>query len=139
MTNAIDAAEKAFLEGQLDLLRELLPPLLEQNNPAAIRLNSCFFEAGTPPEECDRLFVEGMFKAAELGDLKAKYQVGIFYDLGDCGVPQDKDRASMIFKDLAERGDPHCMWIYACELLWGRGAFEVDEAKIGRASCRERV
>lgn len=127
--SVIDAAEKALLEGQLDLLKELLPPLLEQNNPAAIRLSASFFDADTPPEECDRLFVEGMFKAAELGDLKSKYQVGIFYDLGDYGIPQDKVKASMIFKELAEYGDPHCMWIYACELLWGRGAFEVDESK----------
>lgn len=124
-----DVTEKAILEGRLDLLKELLPPLLEQNNPAAIRLSASFFDADTPPEECDRLFVEGMFKAAELGDLKSKYQVGIFYDLGEYGIPQDKVKASMIFKDLAGRGDPHCMWIHACELIWGRGAFEVNETK----------
>jgi len=125
----IDAAEKAFSDGDFDLLRKLLPPLIAQNNPAAIRLGVSVFEANTPPTECNRLFVEGMFKAAELGDLKSKYQVGVFYDLGDYGVPQDKTKAAVIFKEIAELGDSHCMWIHACDLLWGSGGFEVDEAK----------
>ena len=64
-----------------------------------------------------------MFKAAELGDLIAKYCVGVMYDIGEYGIPQDKVRASNIFKELAENGDPHCMWIHACELIWGIGSF----------------
>lgn len=65
-----------------------------------------------------------MFKAAELGYIKAKYQVGVFYDLGEYGISQDKKRASLIFKELAEKGSSHCMWIHACELIWGSEAFQ---------------
>ena len=72
----IDNAEKAFAEGDFDLLRDISPPLLEKNIAAAVRINASFFGPEVPEEECDRLYVEGMFKAAELGDLKAKYQVG---------------------------------------------------------------
>ena len=119
----IEMAEKAFDEGDLDLLREILPPLVKMNVPAAIRISSSFYEPGTSDEECDRIYVEGMFRAAEIGDKKAKYQVGVFYDLGEYGITQDKVKASNIFKELAEAGDPHCMWIYASELIWGNGSF----------------
>lgn len=119
----MEKAEKAFEDGDLELLRKILPPLVEKNIPAAIRINSSFFGPDVPEEECDRLYVEGMFKAAELGDLKAKYQVGVFYDLGEYNISQDKEKASYIFKELAEKGDPHCLWIYACELIWGNRTF----------------
>ncbi len=119
----IDRIEKAFEVGDTDRLRELLPPLLEKNVPQAIRINASFFPEGMPEEECDRIYVEGMFKAAELGDPKAKYRVGAILDIGDYGIEQDKEKASYIFKELAELGDPHCMWIYACELIWGQGTF----------------
>lgn len=122
----IDEAEKAFEDGDIDHLREILPLLLKKNIPAAIRINASFFDVGTPEDECERLFVEGMFAAAKLGDLKAKYQVGVFYDLGDYGIPQDKARASSIFRELAKGGDPHSMWIYACELIWGKGSFQIS-------------
>ena len=120
----IEKAERALEEGNIDLLKEILSPLVKKNVSAAIRINASFFDAETPEEECDRLYVEGMFKAAELGDQKAKYQVGVFYDLGEYGIFQDKLCASNIFKDLAEHGDAHCMWIYACELIWGKGSFQ---------------
>ena len=119
----IDNIEKLFSEGDLDELEKVLPPLVEKNIPAAIRINSSFFAEGTPEDEMDLIYVEGMFRAAELGDLKAKYQIGVFYDLGEYNIIQDKVKASCIFKELSEKGDPHCMWIYACELIWGRGSF----------------
>lgn len=119
----IEKAEKAFEDGDFDLLREILPPLVKVNVPAAIRISCSFFEPGIPDDECDRIYVDGMFRAADLGDKKAKYRVGVFYDLGEYGIAQDKVRASNIFKELAENGDPHCMWIYACELIWGNGSF----------------
>ena len=124
----IAAAEKALEEGRLDDLRRILPPLLKAEVPAAIRLDASFFDAGTPEEEIDRLHVEGMLRAAELGDPVARYRVGVFYDLGEYGVKVDKARASKIFRELALEGDAHCQWIYACELLWGTGSFEKDVA-----------
>lgn len=119
----IEYIEHLFNEGNLDELKKVLPLLLEKNVPAAIRIDCSFFEPDTPEDEMDRIYVEGMFRAAELGDLKAKYQVGVFYDLGEYNVTQDKQKASHIFKELAEKGDPHCMWIHACELIWGEGSF----------------
>ena len=125
----IDEVEKAFAEGDIDLLKEILPALLEKNVPEAIRINASFFDENTTEEECDRIYVEGMFKAAELGDLKATYRVGAMLDVGDFGVKQDKVRASYIFKELAELGDSHCMWIHACELIWGKGSFPKSTEK----------
>ena len=122
----IEHIENLFNEGNFDELRKVLPALVEENIPAAIRIRCCFFEPGTPEEEMDRIFVEGMFKAAELGDLKSRYQIGVFYDLGEYSIPQDKEKASHIFKELAEKGDPHCMWIHACELIWGNGSFQAS-------------
>lgn len=125
----IDRMERAFEEGDLDLVKELLPPLVALEVPAAIRVAASFYDPGTPHEECDCIYVEGMFRAAELGDPIAKYQVGVFYDLGEYGVPQDKVRASNLFKELAEDGDVHCMGIYACELIWGEGSFPKSTAE----------
>lgn len=129
MISDIQKLEEAFEEGDFDLLDELLPPLLAQNVPAAIRIQASYWRADVPEEECERLYKEGMFKAAALGDLQAKYQVGVFYDLGEYGVPQDKRKASEIFKELAELGNPHCAWIYACEQIWGSEAVPKDTAK----------
>lgn len=125
----IEKIEQAYVDGDFDLLKELLPPLVAMEVPAAIRIASSFFEPGTPDEECDRVYVAGMFRAAELGDPRAKYQVGVFYDLGEYGIPEDKVRASNIFKELAGNGDVHCMWIYACELIWGTGSFPKSTAE----------
>ena len=122
----IELIEHLFYEGDLDELKKALPPLLELNVPAAIRINSSFFEPNTPEDEMDRIYLEGIFKAAELGDLKAQYQVGVFYDLGEYNITQDKKKASHIFKELSEKGDPHCMWIHACELIWGKGSFPIS-------------
>ena len=121
----IEEAERAIEEGNIDDARKILAPLVDKNVAAAIRINSSFFESGMSEEEMDRIYVEGMFKAAELGDKKALYRVGVFYDLGECGVRVDKRRATEIFKELAEEGDAHCMWIYACERIWGRGSFPI--------------
>jgi len=121
----IDEAEKAFEDGNVDHLKMILVPLLEKNIPEAVRINACLFDESISQDEQNRIHVDGMFKAAKLGDKKAKYQVGIFYDLGEYGISQDRLLASQIFKELAESGDPHCMWIYACELIWGKGSFEI--------------
>lgn len=123
----IEELERAFEYGDFEVVKKLLPPLLEENIPSAVRINASFFDEGTSEVKCDQVFVEGMFKAAKLGDIKAKYQVGIFYDLGEYGVEQNKKKASIIFKELADAGDPHCMWIYACELIWGNGYFSKSE------------
>lgn len=56
------------------------------------------------------------------GDPEALYAVGMMYDLGD-GVPKDLVKASNIFREAADKGHAHSMWIHAVELLWGRGSF----------------
>ena len=42
--------------------------------------------------------------------------------MGDI-VEQGKVQASRIFKEAADHGHAHSMWIYACELLWGKGRY----------------
>lgn len=125
----INSLEKAFEEGDDELLQKLLPPLLEKNVPEAIRINACFSSSDISEEEKNRLYVDGMFKAVELGDLKAKYYVGVMYDYGQYGVEQNKQKASEIFKYLAEQGHPHSQWIHACELIWGKGSFAKETGR----------
>ena len=74
-------------------------------------------------DEPDRRYVERLLKAAEQGDLEALYTIGAFHDTGDFAplIPEDKHQASAIFKEAADKGHAHSMWIHACELLWGIG------------------
>ncbi len=74
-------------------------------------------------DDSDKHFVEGLFKAAEAGDLEALYTIGAFHDIGDLDplIPADKQKASAIFKEAADKGHTHSMWIHACELLSGAG------------------
>lgn len=120
---AFQLAEEALDKGDTDKARNLLKPLVERDHPAAIRLNSSFFPPGMSEEEMDRIYVEGIERAAKLGDMEARYLIGSWYDLGDCGYETDRPKASQIFKELASEGHAHCTWIYACELMWGLGSF----------------
>ena len=125
---AFERAQEAFYRGDLDDAREMLKPLVENNHPAAVRLNASFFPPGVPEPEMDRIYVEGVQRAAELGDAEAQYLVGSWYDIGEFGFEVDKFRASEIFRQLAAKGHSRSMWIYACDLLWGRGAYSQDIA-----------
>ncbi len=129
MKDDVENLEKAFSEGDFELIDELLPSLLAQDNPAAIRINASFCGDDVSEAEFEQLYKDGMFKAAALGDLEAKYQVGVFYDHGEYDVPLDKVKASEIFKELALLGDSHCAWIYSCELIGGEGSFPLDLKK----------
>ena len=118
------AAHEFFDNGDFDAARKVLEPLLAIDNGAAIRMNCSHFNEGETEEEIDRIYVDGMIKAAECGDLHALYIVGSFYDLGEYdAIPRDTTKASKIFKEAADKGHEHCMWIHACDLLWGRSSF----------------
>lgn len=119
----LSKAEEAFEIGDFSLARQLLQPLLEKKNGKAIRLNCSHFDADIDEEEMDRIYVDGMFEASENGDLEALYIVGSFYDIGEY-VTLDKEKASKIFKEAADRGHAHSMWIHAVDLLYGEGAFK---------------
>lgn len=138
MKSEIEQAEPLFENGEYEAARSILTPLIRRGDGAAIRLDSCHFEPGISEEEMDRRYVEGMIRASECGDLEALYVVGSFYDSGEFErVPQDKTKASAIFKNTADRGHAHSMWIHATELLWGRGSYpqSIDEG----LKCLERA
>ena len=118
----ISEAEELLDVGEFDRCKKLLEPLVEKSNPKAIRLFYSIFDNDVSDEERERIYVEGMFKAADLGDLEALYIVGSFYDLGE-HIQEDKAKASSIFKEAADRGHAHSQWIHACELLWGLGSY----------------
>ncbi len=67
-------------------------------------------------------YVYCVLRRAETGKPDALYEKGALYDLGDY-VKQDKLKASKLFKEAAENGHAHSMWIHACELLWGLGSY----------------
>lgn len=121
-------AEMAFEDGRYVDARKMLAPLAKERNGAAIRLLCSHFDAGTSEEEMNRVYAEGMCEAADCGDLQALHIVGSFYDLGE-HVETNKEKASNIFKQAADRGHAHSMWIHACELLSGKGLFEQEQAK----------
>ena len=106
--------------------RKLLAPLVKRNHPGAIRLNASLFSAGMSEEDMDRIYVEGIEKAAGLGDIEARYIIGSWYDIGEHNYGANPIKASQIFAGLAADGHAHSSWIYACDLLWGRGAFPVS-------------
>lgn len=72
------------------------------------------------PEEAS--FVQALVIRAESGDIEALYELGALYDMGSY-VGMDSVRASRLFKEAADKGHSHSMWIHACELLWGHGSF----------------
>jgi len=76
----------------------------------------------TSADDLEIKHIKKLITAAENGDLEAKYTLGAYIDMGDFGPP-NKKVASQIFKDLADQGHAHCLWIHASELLWGRGSF----------------
>jgi TPR repeat protein len=70
----------------------------------------------------DKKYLAKLLRRVAKGDLEALYWLGAMYDLGE-GVPMDKVKASNIFKEAADKGHAHSMWLHACELLWGLGNF----------------
>ncbi len=120
--SSLTRAERLIEAGEFAAAREVLRPLIEIGVGKAVRLNCSIFEEGVSEDEMDRIYSEGILRAAELGDLEALYISGSFYDQGEY-VPQDKEKASAIFRQAAELGHSHSQWIYACELLWGKGTF----------------
>ena len=117
-------AEALFDAGEFDAARQLLAPLIEKNNGAAIRLDCSYSDWKMSEQESELRYVNGIVRAAECGDLESLYIVGFFYDMGDYdAIPMDKEKASHIFKEAADKGHAHSMWIHATELLWGKGSY----------------
>jgi len=137
-TELMEEAERAFNNSQFDQAKQILAPLLERNVPDAILLDCSHFEAGLSDESMDRIYEAGVIRAADLGSMAARYIMGVWYEYGEQGFEEDKSKASRIFKELAEEGDLHCLWIYACDLLWGRGAFKVD-VELGLRMIRRAI
>lgn len=67
-------------------------------------------------------FVKSIFTKVDAGDIGALYQKGALYELGDY-VEQDKQKALAIFKEAADKGHAHSMWIHACKLLWDLNSY----------------
>ena len=82
-------------------------------------------------EKSDKGYVDRLVEAAKQGDLESLYTIGALHDTGNLAplIPEDKEKASEIFEEAADKGHAHSMWIHACELLWGQG---VREQSIGK-------
>ena len=50
-----------------------------------------------------RLFLERVREAAEQGDARTQYNLGVLYDIGD-GVPMDKGMAAKWYQKAADQG-----------------------------------
>ena len=129
IAKTLAAAEAALDDpsSSIQEFRALLAPLIAARVGAAIWLDCSVGHEDESETDLEKRYVEGTFLAAECGDLDALYTTGVFYDYGEYDlVAMDKAKASAIFKSAADRGHARCMYIHACELLWGQGTFEQD-------------
>lgn len=67
-------------------------------------------------------YVTRIMQNADNCDLENLYQKGALYDTGDY-IEKDAKKASALFKEAADKGHAHSMWIHSCELLWGLGSY----------------
>lgn len=104
----------------------------------AIYLAGTISKPGETEVEYSRRYVANILLAAGKGSADTLFCLGRFYDVGDEGFAQDKDKASLLFKQAADLGHARSQWIHACELLWGRGTFAQD-VEAGLAHLRKSV
>jgi len=106
---------------------EILKPLIEEDNPAAL-----FYASGVSAESIETLeqfetrHIRQLKKSAELGYAPALHKLAICYDNGD-PVPRDTGKAAQLFRQAAEKGHPHAQWIYGVDLLRGQNGIEKNE------------
>ncbi len=124
-----DAIKQALVlldEMENERAEEILRPLVESGNPAALYYMAQF---GVPADqgEFDNRHIQQLARSAERGYPPAMHDLAIRYDSGDM-VEHDPVKAALLFKRAAEAGHPHAQWIHGNDLLVGGNGIPKDES-----------
>ncbi|MSP37652.1 MAG: sel1 repeat family protein [Deltaproteobacteria bacterium] len=118
--------EKTIFSGNFARAHKLLKPLLLQKNAEAYFFSSSISKHKESIRAFEKRHVAELTESADLGYPRAIYGLGACYDCGDF-VPQDKQKASALFKRAADLGHVHSQWIHGVELLYGLGSFRKNQ------------
>ena len=105
-SEAVESLEAyaAYKMGQYDKARNAWLSLAERNNPAAMINLANMFEQGQGVERDLKKAAEWLRQAADLGDTRGQFQLGMAYEKG-MGVERNPQTASEWFRKAAEQGD----------------------------------
>lgn len=129
VSSVIKDALNEIDESNCDKARELLKPLVDKKDKAAIFYSSGFGVSGEQLEEFEARRIKQLQQSAQLGYAPAIHELAIHYDSGEL-VQRDIEKAAQLFKKAAEKGHPHSQWIHGLDLLYGRNGIASDE-KLG--------
>lgn len=113
--------------GDSSVVYELIKPLLNKNNPAALFLYSTFSVVGMETEEeFETRRMDLLNKSAERGYLPAIYELAVCYDLGDM-IEQDHTKAGNLYKQAAEAGYAKAKLSHGLNLFYGSHGMPNDK------------
>lgn len=127
---------KAYAEykmGHYDTAREIWEGLAAKGNTTALINLSNLFTQGNGVSADQKKAFEYTQKAADLGDARAQYDVGLAYEKGTL-LPRDIDKAALWLKKAADQDFGDGQFAYGVLLATGRGkgienATEADKAE----------
>jgi len=125
----IEQVITAIDKSNFDKARELLKPLVENHNAAALFYAASFGRPEETQAAFEKRHIEQLHESAKLGYVPAIHELAIRYDSGDM-VALDAKKAAQLFKQAAQKDHPHSQWIHGEDLLYGRNGIEKDE-KLG--------
>ena len=93
-----------------ETLAEKLLLLAGEGNPHAMLELGTLYEKGSGVEQNNNAAISQYVLAGEMGLLQAKYQLGVTWEFGRCGVAPSYELASKIYKEVADLGhsDAQC-------------------------------
>lgn len=121
----IKAALRELDVGNSKQAWEMLKPLADHNNEAAIYYLSCFGIPGEQIQDFEKRRIEQLSQSAKYGYAPAIHELAIHYDTGEL-VPREVEMAAQLFRQAAEKDHPHAQWIYGLDLLYGRSGIKKD-------------
>lgn len=122
---AMDAVDKSDSDKAWNLLR----PLVNKNNGAAIFYAASISLPNETQEEFEQRHIKQLEKSAKIGYVPAIHELAIRFDSGD-PVVRNTNKAALLFREAAQKGHPHAQWIHGEDLLYGRNGIEKNE-KLG--------
>lgn len=135
-------AEALLDESKFGRAAEILSPLLERENAAALFLAGTFSDPeNESEEEFDRRRLDYWQRAAKSGYPPALYALGVCYDTGDL-VVVDADKAGRLFKLAAEANYSKGKFCHGRNLFYGEGGMVGDPEQglyLIREAAREGV
>jgi len=130
VSSIIKDALNEIEEDNYDKSRELLSPLVDKKDSAAIYYSAGFSLPGEDSKEFHERYIKLLHQSAEYGYVPAIHELAICYHNGDPVVQRDAEKAAQLFKEAAEKGHPHSQWLHGLDLLYERNGISKDK-KLG--------